>query len=220
MRLRFLGTRGNIDAQSPRHRRHSTLEHRRHRAPGADRLRRGLALQAGGAPAGGDRRHSRASGPRGRSAPRSAVPRLHHSGGLADHAPLGSTRPRGASPRTGPRVCGLRITPFAVVHSLRAPALGYRISAGGVRLFYVPDVVSIPREREALSGINLYGRRSITSRSSSGTRSSRRPCSTTRTGFPRATAGTSRRWRGRVRWRRLPRARWRPTTSISRSTKR
>jgi integrase len=38
--------------------------------------------------------------------------------------------------------------------------------------------------------------------------------------FPKGDPGTSRRWRERVPWRRLPCLRWRPTTSISRSTKR
>lgn len=37
-----------------------------------------------------------------------------------------------------------------------APAVGYRITSGGLAIFYVPDLVSIPERHEALSGIQLY----------------------------------------------------------------
>jgi hypothetical protein len=46
--------------------------------------------------------------------------------------------------------------PFAVEHSTRAPAIGYRVAAGRVAIFYVPDVVYIPKRPEALAGIKLY----------------------------------------------------------------
>jgi hypothetical protein len=45
---------------------------------------------------------------------------------------------------------------FAVVHSIRAPAVGYRIGAGGVHVFYVPDVLGILERSEALGGARLY----------------------------------------------------------------
>ena len=43
-----------------------------------------------------------------------------------------------------------------VVHSTRAPAVGYRIAAGRVTIFYVPDVVYINERGSALSGVKLY----------------------------------------------------------------
>jgi hypothetical protein len=44
---------------------------------------------------------------------------------------------------------------FPVDHSLRAPAVGYRITAGCAAIFYAPDLVSIVDEQEALSGLDL-----------------------------------------------------------------
>lgn len=41
-------------------------------------------------------------------------------------------------------------------HSLRAPAVGYRVTADRAKFFYVPDVAAIPDKDEALPGINVY----------------------------------------------------------------
>jgi phosphoribosyl 1,2-cyclic phosphodiesterase len=51
---------------------------------------------------------------------------------------------------------GFTVTPFAVAHSIRAPAVGYRVTAGRVSIFYVPDVVYIYNRSAALSGIRVY----------------------------------------------------------------
>jgi phosphoribosyl 1,2-cyclic phosphodiesterase len=45
---------------------------------------------------------------------------------------------------------------FGVEHSTRAPAVGYRVTAGEVEIFYVPDVVWINEREEALSGCKVY----------------------------------------------------------------
>jgi hypothetical protein len=45
---------------------------------------------------------------------------------------------------------------FPVEHSLRAPAVGYRVTSGRTSISYVPDVVSIYEPHEALSSIRLY----------------------------------------------------------------
>jgi len=42
---------------------------------------------------------------------------------------------------------------FPVEHSLRAPAVGFRINS---RIFYIPDVVSIPQRSQALAGVEIY----------------------------------------------------------------
>jgi len=51
---------------------------------------------------------------------------------------------------------GLVFEAFPVVHSLTAPAGGYRISAGGRSLFYVPEVVAI-RGEAARRGLPATG---------------------------------------------------------------
>jgi phosphoribosyl 1,2-cyclic phosphodiesterase len=50
----------------------------------------------------------------------------------------------------------LRIEAFPVMHSIRAPAVGYRISTRCCCFFYVPDLVAIPNRSKALRGAQLY----------------------------------------------------------------
>lgn len=59
-------------------------------------------------------------------------------------------------PREPFEVGAIRIEAFPVIHSIRAPAVGYRLSAGRVAVFYVPDVIDVVDRAEALSGIHLY----------------------------------------------------------------
>jgi Beta-lactamase superfamily domain len=51
---------------------------------------------------------------------------------------------------------GVRFEAFPVEHSIRVPAVGYRVMADGAVFFYVPDVAAIGDRREALGGIALY----------------------------------------------------------------
>lgn len=51
---------------------------------------------------------------------------------------------------------GMTFEPFDVAHSTRAPAVGYRITAGKVTVFYVPDVVYIRDRADALEGCKVY----------------------------------------------------------------
>ena len=54
------------------------------------------------------------------------------------------------------QIAGIAFEAFAVEHSLRAPAVGYRITAGDLAIFYCPDVVYIRHREEALRGIAAY----------------------------------------------------------------
>jgi phosphoribosyl 1,2-cyclic phosphodiesterase len=45
---------------------------------------------------------------------------------------------------------------FPVLHSTRAPAVGYRVAAGRVHIFYAPDVAWIQDREAALSSIRVY----------------------------------------------------------------
>jgi ribonuclease BN (tRNA processing enzyme) len=53
-------------------------------------------------------------------------------------------------------IAGMQFEAFPVAHSTRAPAVGYRVTAGQVAIFYVPDVVWIRDREAALSGAKLY----------------------------------------------------------------
>ena len=46
--------------------------------------------------------------------------------------------------------------PFPVQHSIRAPAVGFRITAGRPTVFYAPDLVYIEDRAAALQGVRLY----------------------------------------------------------------
>jgi len=59
-------------------------------------------------------------------------------------------------PRTPFRVGGVRFEAFPVEHSLRAPAVGYRVTADRATFFYVSDLAAIPDQRAALRTIDLY----------------------------------------------------------------
>ncbi len=51
---------------------------------------------------------------------------------------------------------GVNFEAFPVQHSLRAPAVGYRIGQGRSTFFYVPDLAAIEERHAALRGIALY----------------------------------------------------------------
>lgn len=59
-------------------------------------------------------------------------------------------------PRQPRTIYGITFEAFVVEHSLLAPAVGYRITAVGVSVFYAPDLVSILDQPEALSGAAAY----------------------------------------------------------------
>jgi phosphoribosyl 1,2-cyclic phosphodiesterase len=48
------------------------------------------------------------------------------------------------------------IEAFFVIHSLRAPGVGYRVTAGTKTIFCVHDLIKIPEQQEALAGVQLY----------------------------------------------------------------
>ncbi|HYZ27281.1 MAG TPA: MBL fold metallo-hydrolase [Geminicoccaceae bacterium] len=156
MKLTFLGTRGNIDACSPIHRRHTALLVSYH---GRD-----VMIDCG-------------SDWRGRLdeiAPRAVVvTHAHpdHALGLKDgtRCPVLATAEawqemaawpiahrRVVQPRRPVAIEGITFEAFPVEHSLHAPAVGYRVRAGRVGIFYGPDVVFIREREAALSGLRLF----------------------------------------------------------------
>jgi phosphoribosyl 1,2-cyclic phosphodiesterase len=53
-------------------------------------------------------------------------------------------------------IAGIRLQAFALQHSPRAPAVGYRIQAGRSTVFYCPDVARIPDRDRVLRGVKLF----------------------------------------------------------------
>jgi phosphoribosyl 1,2-cyclic phosphodiesterase len=156
VKLRFLGTRGEIEARTARHRRHSSL---------LVAYRGRELIVDWGLDWQGELRRFRPA----------AIVLTHahpdHAAGLRDGAacPVYATdvawaalghypiERRGVvAPRRPFRVGSIRLEAFAVQHSLRAPAVGYRIEAGRAAIFYAPDLVAIAGEQEALTGLDAY----------------------------------------------------------------
>jgi phosphoribosyl 1,2-cyclic phosphodiesterase len=156
MRLIFLGTRGNTENRSRRHRRHSAL------LVSSGRTR--IMIDCG-------------KDWRGKVRPLrpQAIFLTHahpdHAGGLLEGAdcPVFASRAcwsgiwrypihdrRVIGPGNPMRFGSLTIAAFPVIHSLRAPAVGFRIADATGRIFYVPDVVAIADRSAALRGIDLY----------------------------------------------------------------
>jgi len=156
VKLTFLGTRGNIESRSESHHMHSALliEYYGERV-----------LVDCGADWQGE---IDAIGP-------DAIVLTHahpdHAWGLKDGAPCpvyATEETWGdienypieeravVEPRSPVEVRGIGVEAFPVDHSTRAPAVGYRIMAGRVALFYVPDVVYIPDRAAALDDVRLY----------------------------------------------------------------
>jgi ribonuclease BN (tRNA processing enzyme) len=154
--LIFLGTRGGIKLRSRRHQRHSSLLVRHNDARimidcGADWLHVLPAV----APTAIVLTHAHPD----------------HASGLAQGAPCPVYATRETSKllrrfpvhdwRTVPLgravvIGGVRFKAYAVQHSMRAPAVGYHVSAAGRSLFYLPDVAWLANASHALRGVDIY----------------------------------------------------------------
>jgi ribonuclease BN (tRNA processing enzyme) len=64
--------------------------------------------------------------------------------------------PRKIKHRQPIEIEGILVEAFPVDHSTLAPAVGYRITAGQVTIFYVPDVVYIPDLSQAFKDAQVY----------------------------------------------------------------
>src|SRR5436305_3864671 len=58
--------------------------------------------------------------------------------------------------RTRTKICGITFEAFPVEHSILSPAVGYQVSAGRARIFYAPDLIFIHERKAALDGVSVY----------------------------------------------------------------
>ena len=156
MKLTFVGTRGEIDARTRRHRMHTSLlfSHR-----GAD-----VMIDCG----------LDWLGKLERLRP-SAIVLTHahpdHAWGLKNGAPCPVYAPEKTwhelrhypvkdrvviKERTPTKIYGITFEAFPVEHSILSPAVGYRVSAGRACIFYAPDLIFIHERSAALKGVQIY----------------------------------------------------------------
>jgi phosphoribosyl 1,2-cyclic phosphodiesterase len=154
--LTFIGTRGEIEARTRRHRMHTSLliSHR-----GAC-----VMIDCGFDWLGKFQRlHPRAI----------VLTHAHpdHAWGLKQGAPCPVYAPQKTwqelhhypiedrhviEERTPTKICGVLFEAFPVEHSILSPAVGFRLSAGRARIFYAPDLIFIHERSAALKGVQIY----------------------------------------------------------------
>ena len=156
MKLTFLGTRGEIDARTRRHRMHTSLLVSYRSANvmidcGLDWLGKLKRVDPG------------------------AIVLTHahpdHAWGLKRGAPCPVYAPektwqellhypikvrRLIKEHTPTKICGITFEPFPVEHSILSPAVGYRVSAGHACIFYAPDLIFIHERAAALKNVQFY----------------------------------------------------------------
>lgn len=158
MQITFLGTRGEIEPKTRRHRMHTStlLIHRNNRVmidcgttwvgkigtvqPDAIVLTHAHPDHAFGLQKG---------------AP-CPVWATRETWDYIDKFPIPHSLRRLIRPRKAQRIGGITFEAFPVWHSVRCPAVGYRITCGKACFFYVPDVAYIPDIEEAFKKIRFY----------------------------------------------------------------
>ena len=156
MKLTFLGTRGEIEARTRRHRMHSSL---------LVSYRGGNVMIDCGLDWLGKFERLRPS----------AIILTHahpdHAWGLKNGAPCPVHAPEKAwqslkncrvedrhliKERVAAKICGITFEAFPVEHSLIAPAVGYRVNAGRACIFYGPDLIFIHGRSAAMKDVRVY----------------------------------------------------------------
>lgn len=158
MKIQFLGTRGEIEPQTTRHKMHtSTLFSLRGNRVMVDcgatwlhQIKKARPTQIVLTHAHPDHAFGLKEG--------SPCPvwATAETWKLIDRFPIPKTQRRLIIPRKKHRIGGIQFEPFPLLHSLRCPAVGYRITSGKTKLFYAPDVAWIEEMEEALKEIQFY----------------------------------------------------------------
>lgn len=156
MNMTFLGTRGEIDARTRRHRMHTSLlvSHRGANVMidcGLDWLGK-LKPVSPSAIVLTHAHPDHAWGlKRGAPCPVYATGKTWQE---LQHYPIKERRL--IKERTPTKICGITFEAFAVEHSILSPAVGYRVSAGAASIFYAPDLIFIDERSAALKSVQIY----------------------------------------------------------------
>ena len=156
MKLTFLGTRGEIDARTRRHRMHTSLlvAYRNARVMsdcGLDWLGKLKRVDPSAIVLTHTHPDHAWGLKRGARCPVYAPEKTWQE---LRHYPIKERRL--IKERTPTKICGITFEAFPVEHSILSPAVGYRVSAGCARIFYAPDLIFIHERGAALNGVQIY----------------------------------------------------------------
>lgn len=156
MKLTFLGTRANIDVKNNRHRKHSSLMVGYHG--------KNVMIDCG---------EDWIDDAREMNPDAIVITHAHpdHAFGLKNGVPSkvylmneswqemetwGIEQHQIIEPDESVDIHSIQFEAFQVEHSTRAPAVGYKITAGKNSVFYAPDVVYIHKKNIALKDVSIY----------------------------------------------------------------
>ena len=154
--LRFLGTRGNIEESSPRHRYHSSLLMLKprimidygtiHRRPIGDIHPKYLLIT-----------HAHLDHYAWTEEEVETEAEVYLTRETIEYAKRRPATYRIVEPGDRFTLGRLNVEVYDVVHSLRCPAVGYRLTDGkGVTFAYNPDLVDIKEKDRILNGVDVY----------------------------------------------------------------
>ena len=155
--LLFLGTKGEIELSSPRHKYHSSLllesggtrllvDYGRLRRYSLEELEPDAILVTHAHP---DHYAWLEEGLK------TGVP-VYLTQETLDYGRYAPEEVRVIAPGEAFEVSPFRCLPYRVIHSIRCPAVGYKISAQGVTIIYNPDLVDIVGKNDILRGVDYY----------------------------------------------------------------
>ncbi len=156
MKLTFLGTRGEIEKRTRRHHRHTSLMVSYRSANvmidcGLDWLGKFERLHPNAIVLTHAHPDHAWGLKRGASCPVYALQKTWQE---LQHYPIKDRHVIDERKRT--KICGITFEAFPVEHSILSPAVGYRVSAGGGRIFYAPDLIFIHDRQDALKSVQIY----------------------------------------------------------------
>ena len=156
MHLTFLGTRGEIEARTRRHRMHTSLLVSYHGARvmidcGLDWLGKLKRLNPNAIVLTHAHPDHAWGLKQGAACPVYAPQKTWHE---LQHYPVEERHV--IKERAPTKICGINFEAFSVEHSILSPAVAYRVSAGRARIFYAPDLIFIHERKAALEGVQLY----------------------------------------------------------------
>jgi phosphoribosyl 1,2-cyclic phosphodiesterase len=156
MKLTFVGTRGEIEARTRRHRMHTSLLISRRAARvmidcGLDWLGKFRRLH----PDAVVLTHAHPDHAWGlKNGAACSVFATKETWQILSHYNIDNRRV--IKERVSKKICGISFEAFPVEHSILAPAVAYRINFGRTRILYAPDVLYIHDRAAALKNVQLY----------------------------------------------------------------